>query len=99
MVDLRAVQFVAGADLDRIEAIENVEFCQRQPVDAAGSDRLTHQHGVEPAAAPLASGIDAEFAAPAADLLADLVLQLGRERPLPDPGRIGLADAEHIANR
>ena len=26
-------------------------------------------------------------------------VQFGRERPLPDPGRIGLADPEHIADR
>ena len=35
----------------------------------------------------------------AADLLADLVVQFGRERALADPRRIGLADAEHIADR
>ena len=83
----------------RVEAVENIEFCQRQAGDAAGADGLPHQHGVEPAAAPLAAGVDAEFLAAPADLLADLVVQFGRERPLADPGRIGLADAEHIADR
>ena len=70
-----------------------------RPCDAAGADGLPHQHGVEPAAAALAPGVDAEFLAAAADLLADLVVQLGRERALADPGRVGLADAEHIADR
>src|SRR6267378_3379951 len=59
MVDFLAVQGIAGADLDRIEAIENVELGQRQPVDAA---------------APLAPGIGAELAAALADLAANLVV-------------------------
>src|SRR6516164_4932263 len=98
MVDLLAVQPVADADLDRVEAVENIELGQRQPVDAAGPDRLAHQHRVEPAAASLAPGVDTELPAPAADLFADLVVKLSRERPLADPGRVGLANAEHIAD-
>src|SRR5467141_2954346 len=74
MVDFLAVQGVAGADLDRIEAIENVELGQRQPVDAAGPHGLAHQHRVEPADAPLAAGIGAELAAALADLAANLVV-------------------------
>src|SRR6476661_1410443 len=53
----------------------------------------------EPAAAPLASGVDTEFLAATADLLAGLIGQLGGERPLADPGRVCLANAEHIADR
>src|SRR5712691_6029085 len=93
MVDFLAVQGVAGADLDRIEAIENVELGQRQPVDAAGPHGLAHQHRVEPAAAPRAAGIGAEFAATLADPAAGLVVLFGREWSLPHPRRIGLADA------
>src|SRR6266699_5983798 len=74
MVDFLAVQGIAGADLDRIEAIENVELGQRQPVDAAGPHGLAHQHRVEPAAAPRAAGIGAEFAATLADPAAGLVV-------------------------
>src|SRR5712671_5254539 len=74
MVDFLAVQHVAGADLDRVEPVQNIEFCQRQASDAAGADGLAHQHGVEPAAAPLAPGIGAELAAALADLAANLVV-------------------------
>src|SRR5215475_11507106 len=66
MVDLLAVQIIAGANLDRIEAVQDVEFCQRQPVDAAGAHGLTDQRRIKPAAAPLASGIDPELPAPPA---------------------------------
>ena len=90
---------IAGADLDAVETIEHVELGQRQAVDAADPHGLAHQHRVEPAAAALAPGVDAEFLAAAADLLADLVMQFGRKRALADPGRIGLADSEHVADR
>src|SRR6202021_2228598 len=99
MIDFLAVQHVAGTDLDAGETVENIELGQRQAVDAAGPHRLAHQDRIEPAAAPLAPGVDAELLAAAADLLADRVMQFGRERTLPDPGRIGLADPEHITDR
>jgi hypothetical protein len=59
--------------------------------------RLAHQHRVEPAAAALAAGDGAELAAALAEPLADLVVELGRERAGADPGRVGLDDAEHEA--
>src|SRR6185437_8622081 len=93
-----AVQGVAGADLDLVEAIENIELGQREAIDAAGADGLTHQHGVEPADSPLASRVDAEFPATPADLFPNVVQQFRRKRPLADPGRISLADTEHIAD-
>src|SRR5262249_43510959 len=99
MVDLLAVQPIAGADLDRLKAVEDVEFRQRQAVDAAGADRLADQHCVEPAAASGTPRIGTELAAALADLAADGVVLLGRERTLADPGRVGLAQAEHIADR
>src|SRR3982075_3093637 len=82
MVDFLAVQHIAGADLDTVEAVENIELGQRQPGDAAGAGGLSPQPRIEPAAAPLAPGVDAEFLAAAADLLTDLVAQFGRERTL-----------------
>ena len=41
----------------------------------------------------------AEFAAAFADGAAGLVVQFGRERAFADAGRIGLGDAQHIADR
>src|ERR1700704_1096995 len=99
MMYLLAVQPITDADLDAVEAVENVELGQRQAVDAAGADSLPHQHRVEPAAAALASGVDAEFLAATADQLADLVVEFGGKRPHADAGGIGLADTEHIADR
>ncbi len=69
------------------------------PVTAGDGAGLAHQHRVEPAAAALAAGDGAEFAPAFAEPLADRVVELGRERSLPHPGRIGLDDAEHEARR
>src|SRR5262249_45723601 len=98
MVDFLAVQPGAGADLDLVESIQEAGLVQRQPADAAGADGLPYQGRIEPAAAARPARVGAELAAPLADLAADIVVLLGRERPLADPGRVGLADAEHIAN-
>ena len=71
-------------------AVEHVELGQRQALDAAELDRLADQHGVEPAAAARAAGDGAELVAALAQALADLVEQLGRERPGADAGGVGL---------
>ena len=73
IVDFAAVQLIADADLDLVEAVENVELGERDAVDAAGAHGLAHQHGVEPAAAARAAGDGAEFVAALAERLADLV--------------------------
>ena len=69
------------------------------PVMPADRRRLAHQHRVEPAAAALAPGDGAELVAALAEPLADLVVQLGRERAGADARGVGLDDAEHEADR
>src|SRR4030088_1318825 len=88
MIDLLAVQPIADTDLDAVEAVENVEFGQRQAVDATGADVLRYQRRVDPAAAALAPGVDAEFLAAAADQLADLIVEFGGKRPHADAGGV-----------
>ncbi len=70
-------------NLDLVKAVEHVELGQRDAVDAAGLDRLAHRDRVEPAAAPLASGDDAELAAALAERLADASLSSVGNGPLP----------------
>ncbi len=85
--------------LSSSKAVENIELGQGDAVDARGLDRLPRQHGVEPAAAPAPAGVGAEFAPAIADRVADLVVEFGRKRAAADAGRIGLGDAQHIADR
>src|SRR5262249_37777878 len=94
-----AVELVADADLELRETVEHVELGERDAVDAAHLDGLAHERGVEPAATALAPRHGAELAAALADPLADLVVQLGRERPRADSGRIRLGDAQTVAPR
>ena len=69
------------------------------PVTPETAQRLADQHRVEPAAAALAPGDGAELVAALAEPLADLVVELGRERAGADAGGVGLDDAEHEAGR
>ncbi len=99
VIDLTAVEAIAHAHFQLVQAVQDVELGQRQAVDSTGPYGLPHEHGIEPAAAPRASGHGAELAALLADALPEPFGPLGWEWPLPDPGRVGLADAEHVADR
>src|SRR5262249_60246979 len=92
--DLAAVP-VGDANLDLVEAVEDVELGERDPRNAADLDRLAHHHGVEPAAAPLASGHHADLPAAPAQALTDLAPELGREWAAADARGVGLGDTEH----
>ena len=95
MVEGLATQPVAGADPDFLEAVEHVQFGERDAGDARHRHRLAHQHRIEPAAAALAPRHRAEFAPDRAEPLADRVVELGGEGTGADPGRVSLDDAEH----
>src|SRR6201999_1043200 len=99
IVDRAAVERVANTDLDLVKPIENVELGQSEAVNAAGPHCLAYQHRVEPAATPRSSCDHAEFLAPLAKHFANVVELFGRKRTGADARRIGLADAEHIADR
>ena len=98
MVQHPAVHLVTVADLQRLEPVEHIELGQRHAGDAGDGVRLAHHHGVEPAAAALAPGDRAEFAAALAHAVAVGAELLGRERAGADAGSIGLGDAENEAD-
>src|SRR6185503_6893917 len=91
ILDFPPVEPVADAHLDLVEAVQDVELGQRQPIDSAGARRLPDQHRVEPAAAPRPPGHDAELAAALSEGAAYVIELFGWERALPHPRRIGLA--------
>ena len=97
-VNILAVELVANAHLDLIKPIENIKLGQRDAVNAGCLDRLAHQYRIKPAAAALASCYGAELAATLADIFADVIFLLGRKRTGANARRIGLGDAEHIAD-
>src|SRR5262245_40545145 len=81
---LLAVQPVADADAHRLHAVEHVELGDAQARQAVDLDRALERGGVEPAGAPRAAGGGAELLAALAQALADVVRELGRERPAAD---------------
>src|SRR6185436_1339857 len=92
IVDFTAIQPVAHANLDLVEAIEDVELGEREAVNPTSQHSLPHEHGVEPAAAAGAPGHGAELAAPLSERFADRVVHLvGGKRTKPDARRVGLA--------
>src|SRR5262245_26899961 len=99
IVDLAPVETVSHTNLELRQPVQDVKLSQRQAVDAAGADGLADEHGIEPAATPRSAGHGAEFPAALADETTDVVRLLGGEWPLPHPGRVGLADAEHVPDR
>ena len=80
MVQFFAADLIAGADLQGLEPVEHIKLGQRHAGDAGNRVRLTHHHRVEPAAAALAPGDGAEFAATLAHTVAIGAEILGRER-------------------
>src|SRR5205085_3235663 len=89
---------VAGADLDAVEAREDVEEGEGDGGDAAEVDGVFDGDGVEPAAAAGAAGGGAVLVAALADVVADVVGLLGRERPAAHARAVGLHDADEVAD-
>ena len=89
---------VADRDPQRADAAEHVELGDRQRVHAVEADRVAQGDQVHPAAAPPPAGGGAELVAALDHLLADLVVELGREGPGADPGRVGLGDPPDLVD-
>ena len=89
---------VADRDPQRVEPGEHVELGDRQRREPVEAGRVAQRDQVEPAAAALAAGGRAELVAPVAQVGADLVGELGRERAGADPRRVRLADAPDLVD-
>jgi len=59
---------------------------------------LAHGYDIKPATAALAPCYRAKFMPPLAKALADSIIKLGWEWPLPNPRCVRLHDAKHIAD-
>src|SRR5258707_14959400 len=91
-----ALDLVADADLHRLDAIEHVELGDAQARDAVDLDRALERRGVEPPGAPRPPRGGAELLAALAQALADVVRELGRERPAADARRIRFCNPQNI---
>ena len=89
-----AVALVGDADLDLVEAAEDVELGDREVGETVDARGVVDDDRVVPAAATLASGGDAVLMADLAEKVARLVEELRGERARADAGEVGLGDAE-----
>src|SRR6476646_3848420 len=100
VIDLTAVKTITDANLDLVESVEDVQFCQRQTVNSACPHGLPDEHCVEPAAATRPPRDRTEFSTTLAERLPDRIVHLvGREWPQAHAGGVGLANAEHVIDR
>ena len=99
MVYLAPVRLVGGAHFERIHAVQHIQLGQRDALDAADLDGLTHHHRVKPAATPPPARDGAKFVAALAQALPHRIVQLGGKRAGTDARGIGLGDAQHITDR
>lgn len=91
-----ALVFVARADLDRVEVVEDIQTGDSQVVEAVQHSRVFDDSRIEPAAAAGTARNGAEFMARVAEVFADFVVLFRREGACADAGRVGFDDADDV---
>ena len=84
---------VVGAGLDFSEAVEHVGFHEVELGDAVEHDGVAESRQVYPAGAAGTAGGGAKFATSLADLLADLVVELGGKGAAANAGAVRFGNA------
>src|SRR5205823_4918101 len=97
MIDLFAIHFVGGANLDIVRDTEHVKQHNGQLIDAPQARGVADGDGVEPPAPARPAGHRAEFAPLLPYTLTQAggaVIELGGEGAATDPRRVSLDDAD-----
>ena len=94
VLDPPAGDVIGDTDLERLEAIENVELRERNLRQGIDANCVPHHHRIEPAGTAPSASVGAVLAANGHKMIADVVEQFGRERAGPDPGDVRLGDAD-----
>src|ERR1051325_2370014 len=94
-----AAHVVRGADADLFERVEDVELRERDGVEAVQRRGRAQHRQIEPARAARASRHRAEFVAALAEVIAEVAVQLGRERAAADAGGARLGHADSTSTR
>src|SRR4051794_38713318 len=93
-----AIEVVRGANLQFVDAAQDVQQHDREFVDAAEQGGRAHSHGVEPAATPRPAGDGAVLATRFANALSNAVgtvVEFGGKGAAADARRVRFHDAEN----
>jgi len=88
---------VGGRDLELVEVVEDIELGEVERGVVVASMRVLENDKVEPSAAALATGCDADFVTDLLELLAELVQLFGGEGTTMSR-QISLAGADNVVN-
>src|SRR5690606_3644826 len=94
-VEPAALGLVGDADPHGVEGIEHVELGDRHLGQRVEPHRVPEHDGVEPPGPAAPARVRPGLVPPLDERVAGLVEQLGRERPRPHPGDVGLGHADH----
>src|SRR2546422_11296431 len=89
-----ALAEVAGANPNRIEPVEHIQFGGGNRPNPVERHAVAGHHRVEPPDPPRAARGGAVLDTDLANLLSQVVRQLGGHRPVADPGGVRLEDAD-----
>src|SRR5439155_1135331 len=89
---------VSHRDLQRMNAFQDVQLRQREPLGSVDPDRMPNRNGIEPPATPRASRRGPKFHSPLAQGLAERVLYFRREGAFADARGVCLHDTKHVVN-
>src|SRR5256714_13702906 len=89
-----ALAEVAGANPNRIETVEHIQLGEGNRPYPVERHAVAGHHRVEPPDPPRAAGGGAVLNTDLANLVSQVVRQLGGHRPVADPGAVRLEDAD-----
>src|SRR5260221_4650943 len=90
-----AIDLIPDAELKRVQRVEYVELCHREIGEAVDSRGVSHDDGVEPAAAARAARGRAELVAEAADFSLERLAEFRWQRPIADACRVRFHHAKY----
>ncbi len=97
-VEQASVESVAGADAQRVEVVEHVEFGERDVGERVHAHGMAQHHEVEPSRTTATTGDGAKFTTDVDHAIGHLAVHLGRKRAGANARGVRLGDADHAGD-
>src|SRR5690606_37525643 len=89
---------VTGADFDRGQSRQHTEGIEGEAGNPAHPTGMTNDDAVKPTDATGAAGGGSILAADLPDAISRLIMELRRERAVPNPGSVRFGHTDHLTN-